>query len=263
MNLNRETKQSLAGFLARLGVDPRDPHGVRVLENGTEEIQHDLSRGRKPKLHNMAGGIARLEENYLYYTRRFPLNTANNTIGSGALAAQDYTYFTNGLGDAGSVAGYFSLTQLTLQQTNMASSGKIPMNRGFRLWDLGVSFNAGIIAADLVQCLDVMNLRFEKPGGSVVVQHGPIKFWPGGTGVYGFAATTATTTTLQGSSSGMPAIANVRRFKQPRDIMPNDSFQYVINAAATMPNVNAAVALSAFVEVTVWMFGQVLDRLTA
>lgn len=263
MNMNKEIRESLGGFLARLGVDPRDPRGVHVFENPTEDLIHDFSKGRKPKLHSMAqgGAIGRLEENYLYYTRRFPSNTANNTIGSGAVVAGDYPFFTNGVGDQGSAAGYFSITNLTYQQTNMASSGKIPSGRGFRMYDLGVTFNAGIAPGDLVQCLDSMNMRFEKQGGSLVIQHGPTKFWPGGTGLYGFASTTATTTTIQGASNGMPSLMNARRFRNPRDLMANESFSYIINAAANMPNVNAAVALTAFVEVTIWLYGQVFDRI--
>lgn len=91
----------VARFLQRLeGVGKR----VSVLQNPTEELVHELARGRKPRLHKMAGTgavVGRVEENYLYYTRRFPLNTANNTIGGGAVTAQDYLYFTNGIGDQG------------------------------------------------------------------------------------------------------------------------------------------------------------------
>lgn len=240
---------------------------VSLLENPTEELIHDIGRGRKPKLFGMAAPaedgavLGRVEENYLYSTRRFPLNTANNTIGAGAVAAQDYLYFTFGLGDIGTAAGYFSIANLTLQQTNMASGGKIPNGRGFRLFDLGISFNAQAVGADIAQMLDIANLRFEKQNSTLVVQHGPIKLWPGGTGMYGFAATTVAATTLQSASNGMPALTNVRRFRSPRVLSANDQFQYVINAAAATPNSNTTVALSAFVEVTIWLFGQVLDKI--
>jgi len=252
---------ALDSFLRRLGPGAGR---VRVLENETEDLVEQLMRGRKPKLYSMAqgGGVqGRLEENYLYYTRRFPLNTANNTIGSGAVAAQDYLYFINGVGDQGSAAGYFSIANLTFQQTNMASGGKIPTGRGFAMYDLGVSFNAAAIPADIAQCLDVMNLRFEKQNQSLIIQHGQLKFWPGGTGLYGFATTTATTTTLQGAANGVPAMTNVRRFRNPRTLSANEQFQYVINAAAATPNSNTTVALSAFVEITVWLFGWVLDKI--
>lgn len=248
-----------------------DPRRMAILENPTEDLVHDLVRGRKPRLHKMAAAAAqsasgaavvgRLEENYLYYTRRFPLNTANNTIGGGAVAAQDYLFFTNGIGDQGSAAGYFSIANLTLQQTNMASGGKIPTGRGFQLFDLGVTFNAGAAPGDIAQMLDVSNMRFEKQNQSLVIQHGPIKFWPGGTGLYGFAATTASTTTIANASNGMPALTNVRRYKNPRTLSANEQFDYVINCAAATPNSNTTVALTAFVEVTIWLFGNVLDQI--
>ena len=246
-------------FLRRLGPGAK----VGFIEPSTEDLLHDLGRGRKPKLHRMAdsGVVGRIEDNYLYYTRRFPLNTTNNTIGGGALSAQDYLYFINGLGDQGSAAGYFSISNLTLQQTNMASGGKVPTGRGYQLFDLGISFNSQAVVGDVAQCCDVMNLRFEKQNSSLVIQHGPIKFWPGGTGIYGYAATTATTTTIAAASNGMPALTNARRFSQPRVLNANDQFSYIINAAATTPNVNATVALSAFVEITIWLFGKCVDRI--
>jgi hypothetical protein len=248
-------------FLRRLGPGAN----VGLIEPPTEDLLHDLVRGRKPKLHRMAdaGVVGRVEENYLYYTRRFPLNTTNNTIGGGAVVAQDYLYFINGLGDQGSAAGYFSIPNLTLQQTNVASGGKIPNGRGFQLFDLGISFNAAASAADIAQCLDTMNLRYEKQNASLVLQHGPLKFWPGGTGVYGFGATTVAATTVGAASNGMPALTNVRRFTQPRVLNANDSFAYIINASAATPAGNVTVALSAFVEISVWLFGRVLDRLAS
>jgi hypothetical protein len=265
MQLTREIKQSAKALLASLGLTLGAP-GLRILENPTEEIQHEIEQGKSPKLYSMANGnsggvVARLEENYLYHTRRFPNDIVDNTIGGGAVVAGDYLFFTSGLGDQGSTAGYFSVGNLTLQQTNMASGGKIPNGRGFRMFDLGISFNAAAIGADIAQLMDTMNLRFEKQNASLVVQHGPISMWPGGMGLYGFAATTATTTTLQGATNGLPALTNVRRFRNPRVLSANEQFQYVINAAANRPNVNAAVALSAFVEVRIWLFGQVLDKI--
>jgi hypothetical protein len=261
MQLTKELKHSARSLMARLGLVGA---AATIMENPTEELDHELARGKAPKLYSMAGQggvVARLEENYLYHTRRFPNDTTDNTIGSGAIVAGDYLFFTSGIGDPGSGAGYFSLTNLTLQQTNMASGGKIPNGRGFRMFDLGISFNAAAVASDMVQLLDTMNLRFEKQNASLVVQHGPISQWPGGTGVYGFAATTATTTTLQGATNGLPALTNVRRFRNPRVLSANEQFQYVINAAANRPNVNSAVALAAFLEIRIWLFGQVLDTI--
>lgn len=261
MRANKESRGLVSRFLEHLQLDPRGP-GVHVLANSTEELAHGLGRGKPTKLFGMAGGqaqavVGRLEENYLYYTRRFPNTPTSNTIGAGAVTAGDYLYFTNGLGDQGTAAGYLSVSQLTLQQTNMASGGKIPTGRGFRMFDLGVSFNAQCNVTDMAQCMDTMNLRFEKQSSQLVLQHGPIKFWPGGSGIY--ANTTATSVTA--ASNGLPALTNVRRYRNPRVLSANEQFQYVINAAATTPNVNATVALSAYVEITIWLFGQVLDTI--
>jgi hypothetical protein len=269
-NIGNELKTSIRTLMGRMGLDPSgvgapDGSGIAILRNPTEELDLALSRGQAPKLYSMNGGgggvLGRLEENYLYHTRRFPNDILDNTIGAGAVAAGDYLFFTSGLGDQGATCGYFSLGNLTLQQTNMASGGKIPNGRGFRMFDLGVSFNAEATAPNIAQLLDTMALRFEKQNASLVVQHGPISLWPGGTGLYGFAATTATTTTIAGASNGMPALTNVRRFRNPRVLSANEQFQYVLQASANRPNANAAVALTAFVEVRIWLFGQVLDKI--
>ncbi len=254
-------------LLARMGIAPGA--GVSFLENPTEEIDRAIERtGKLPKLHGMPGGaVARVEENYLYSTRRFPNNTANNTIGSGAVTAGDYAFFTSGGGDPATAAGYFSVGNLTYQQTNMASSGKIPTGRGFRMFDLAVSFNSLAKGADIGQLMDVCNLRFEKQGGQLVIQHGPVSLWPGGSGIAGFAgvATTASTTTInvQAASNGLPALTNVRRFKNPRELKQNESFVYYVNAAANIPTQNTAVALSDFVEMRIWLYGQVIDAIPA
>lgn len=262
IEIARTMKQAVRGAL---GLNPLVGAGldmpVKIFKGPTENVLEQLDKGRKPKLFSMANEPdVRADENYLYSTRRFPSNTANNTIGSGAIVAGDYPFFSFGLGDLGSVAGYFSLTNLTLQQTNMAAGGKIALGQGFEMYALGISFNAQAAAGDIAQCLDSMNVRFDKQNSQYVIQHGPLKFWPGGTGLYGFATTTATTTTIQGASNGMPAVTNVRTLRLARILSANETFQYILNAAANLPNVNAAVALTAFVEITIYLFGFTLNR---
>jgi hypothetical protein len=239
----------------------------RLIENPTDEIDDHIKRtGRMPKLHGMADDgsgavLGRVEENYLYSTRRFPLDTADNTIGAGAVAAGDYNFFTSGVGDAGSQMGYFSISNLTYVQTNMAPSGKIPTGRGFKMYDLAVSFNSLAVAADIGQLLDSCSLRFEKQAGQLVVQHGPIILWPGGVGMSGYAATTVAATSLQASTSGVPNLAAVRRYRNPRILSANEDFKYIVNAAAKLPNVNSTIALGAFVEMRIWLYGYVLDQI--
>jgi len=272
MNAVQQAKREgvVDAFLARLGL-----HGnqVSILENPTEEILDSLEHGHDVELHGMRrrglspmrrvqkGPQKRAEENYLYSTRRFPNNTANNTIGAGAVTAADYDYFGNGVGDVGSSMGYFSLSNLTYLQTNMDKGGKIPSGRSFRLYELAVSFNAEAIGTDIAQCLDTMALRFEKQGGQLVIQHGPIRNWPGGVGLSGYAATTVSATSLQAASNGNPDLRGVRKFRIPRVLRANESFKYVINAAANLPNDNGAVALGSFVEICIWLYGYAVDSI--
>lgn len=251
-------------FLGRLGLGG---HNVDILQNPTEEILAELERGRAPSLFGMKkrgkkkAKLVRKEENYLYSTRRFPNNTSNNTIGAGAVVAGDYDFFGNGVGDSGNTMGYSSLTNLTLQQTNMDKGGKIPTGRGFALFELAVSFDATATGANIAQCLDTMHLWFQKQAGAMNIYHGPIRNWPAGTGVAGYAATTATTTTIQQAANGVPTLGGVRRFKNPRVLNANDSFKYVITASANLPKTNAAVALTDFVEISIWLFGFHYDRI--
>jgi len=257
-------------FLDRI-IGRRAGLGTHVLENSTEEILDQIGRGRDLSLWSMASKgrgkkkLVRKEENYLYSTRRFPNNTANNTIGGGTITSGDYDFFGNGVGDTGTAMGYFSVANLTYLQTNMDKGGKIPTGRGFALYELAVSFNADALGADISQLMDTFELRYEKQGGQLVIHHGPIRNWPGGVGVSGYAATatTASSTTInvERASSGAPFLAAVRRFKQPRLLNANESFKYTINAAANLPKNNTAVALSAFCECCIWLFGFHFDRI--
>jgi hypothetical protein len=264
IHIAKNVKQGFAS-LARgaLGLGPNHMP-MKLFSSPTEDVLEQLDKGKRPKLFSMADAQpdVRADENYLYSTRRFPSNTANNTIGSGAVTAGDYPFFSFGLGDLGTVAGYFSLTNLTLQQTNMAAGGKIALGTGFEMYALGISFNAQAIGTDVSQCLDSMNVRFDKQNSQYVIQHGPLKFWPGGTGLYGFAATAVggSPLTISSASNGMPAVTNVRTLRLPRVLSANETFQYILQAQANLPNVNAAVALSAFVEITVYLFGFTLNR---
>lgn len=246
--------------------------GLVALEQSTDEVRGSLEHfrkhgGRAPVFSAMARKkkkLVRREENYLYSTRRFPSNTANNTIGSGAITAGDYDYFANGIGDVGSAMGYFSLSTLGYHHTNMDKGGKIPTGRGFALYELAVSFNSNASAADIAQMMDASELRYEKQGGQLTVHHGPVRFWPGGIGLAGFgsAATTVAATTVDrfGASNGAPHLSAVRRFKKPRLLNANDSFRYVMAMLATQAKSNATIALSDFVEMTVWLFGFHYDR---
>lgn len=264
-------RQATQAFLSRIGAGPFGG-GVSVLANPTEEIREALHRGRPLELHGMGGGRRqmmagltaqkdkRYEENYLYSTRRFPNNTANDTIGAGAVTAGDYDFFGNGVGDATTTCGYSTTagTSLTYLHTNMDRGGKIPQGRAFRLFELGISFNARAKPDDIGQLMDTLALRYEKQGGQLVIQHGPVKLWPGGTGVSGFSTGTAE----RGAGNGMASLGAVRRFRLPRELNANESFKYTLNAPSASRYVDgSAIALSTFVEVTIWLYGLTQDAI--
>lgn len=256
-------RNAVEGFLSRLGGD--GARSVSIYENPTEEIREAAERGRALHLHGMPGAAqpqdkdTRYEENYLYSTRRFPNNTTDNTISTGAVVAGDYDYFGSGVGDPVTSMGYFTTagTALTYLHTNMDRGGKIPSGRAFRLFELGISFNARAKANDCGQLMDCLSLRFEKQGGQLVIQHGPVRLWPGGTGVNGFSTNTAT----EGSANGIASLSAVRRFKLPRELNANESFKYTLNAPSATRFVDGtAIGLGAFCEVTIWLYGLVKDR---
>jgi hypothetical protein len=250
-------------FLARMGL--RGGQGVDVLENPTEELVDGILRGNDPTVYRMAKGphagkkkIIRKEENYLWSTRRFPGNTANDTIGAGALTTDDYPYFGNGVGDGGSAMGYYSIPNLTFLQTNMDKGGRVPTGRGFAMFELAASFNANAKSNDIATMLDCSELRFSKNNDDFSLHHGPLRLWPGGTGVSGFAGmfnVSGGAGPQYAASNGMQTMAAVRRFKQPRLLSANESFTYILHTVGTHPNNNATAAVSDFVEVCLWLFG--------
>lgn len=264
----RRASAALAGTIGA-------PLRMSFLEAPFEEVDEARAKrakkgqtGHENTFHAMAAsgqGIVRVDDNFLYSTRRYPGNTANNTIGGGTITAGDNSYFMTGINDAGSQMGYFSLANLTYMQTNMGPKGQIPKGQGYEMYEIGVSFNANAKVADILQLLDISSMRFNMQIGGYVLYQGPILNWPGGTGPYGFAAaaTTATTTTIniQGASNGMPSPASVRRLSQPRIFAPTDNFEYVITQSANLPADNSAVALSAFTEIRINLFGSFISAI--
>lgn len=246
-------------FLGRLGLRPGQ--GVEFLENPTDELLWELGQGRAPLAYSMTRKkqkLKRKEENYLYSTRRFPNDTTDDTIGGGTLTTDDFLYFGNGVGDAGNSMGYSSLANLSFFQTNMDKGGRIPTGRGFALYELAVSFNAKAAPNDIAQFMDVAELAYSKNNDDFRIHHGPVRLWPGGTGVNGFAAVIDTSGgpgSQVFAENGVPTMAAVRRFKQPRLLSANESFAYIIHTTAKRSANAAAVALSDFIEPCIWLFG--------
>lgn len=228
-----------------------------VLSNPTEELVESVNTGRKVDL--FARGLpmprkapgSRLEENYLYSSVRFP-NSANNTIGAGAVAAGTYTFFSSGVGGDGATMGYPTSTKLTDVETNLEGvGGQVAKGTNFVFNQIGVSFGADSSPVDIAQLLEAGALRFVKSNGQFTLFHGKPLFWPGGMGI---GAQTATANT--GGSNGAPDIRAVRALKIPRVIRENETFgyQFVVPSANKRKN-GAAIALGDFVVMTIWLWG--------
>jgi hypothetical protein len=256
---------------------------VAILENPTSELREELAavkaredrgagvvlfaqnfRARRfarpmqsPQTHS-GSGKARLEENYFYSTRRFPV-LATNTIGGGALTAGSYPFFTKGLNDDGASVGFATGFILGLPETNLESGGgAVPQGTSFVFNQLGVSFESDIKTADLAVMLDAVTLGFSKAGGQFSINHGPLKMWPGGMGIQGFAATAVggSPLTIEAAHNGAADPRAVRVLKIPRILREKEVFQYnMIVSRTTKAKDGSAIALSNFVVPTIWLFG--------
>ncbi len=273
----------LQAFMSRL---PAGLLGnVAVLENPTSELREELAdareRGRSwrdvamfaqnmrqrrfaqpmgaPRSggQNPSSGNARVEENYFYSTRRFPVLTTN-TIGGGTLTAGPFPYFGKGLNDDGVGLGFPTGFVLGSPETNMEVGGAIPQGTSFVFNQLGISFESDIATADLAAMLDAATLSFSKAGGQFTINHGPLKMWPGGMGISGYAAAAVGGTPLAQTAAhnGAADIRAVRVLKIPRILREKETFAYSIFITRTSKAKNGvAIALTDFVLPTIWLFG--------
>ena len=263
----------LGAFLSRIPVGMRDK--VIFPDRGTNELREELSdakqsgkgwgdvamfarsvRQRRPQSQTSSGN-ARIEENYFYSSRRFP-TAVDNTIGSGALAANAYPFFTKGVNDDGSSLGFPTGFTLGQTETNLEVGGGIPQGSSFVFNQIGITFESDIAVADLGIMLDGVTLAFAKSGGQFSLNHGPLKMWPGGMGISGFAATAVggTPLTVVAAHNGAADIRAVRTLRIPRILREKESFQYsfIVTRAQRAKN-GVAFALSSFVVPTIWLFG--------
>ena len=267
---DRIPSKILAGFLDRCGLLARN---VAIYANPTEEIL-DAAKGNKPiKLYQRgtrylsragSGAKERLEQNYLFDTRRFPTFVAGEAFPV-TIAAQEYLFFQNAVGQPAVNNGFgTALTTMTELETNMDVAGQIAQGKNFVMNQIGVSFNADIVSDDAAVLMESGALRFEKQGGQYSLRHGPIRQWPGGTGVSGYAAAAttvaATTINIEAASNGQADLRVARRLNIPRIIKEKESFAYkyvvprsIRNTSGAAPGTNAQ--LSAACLMTVWLWG--------
>lgn len=267
----------LSGFMDRAIAAGIDPSRVHILQGSTEDIRADIEErgrvvmhaknfgGRRPQLMPQQGqqrrpgssGQARLEENYFYSSRRFP-SGADNTIGGGTLTAGNFPLFNKGLGEDGSGLGFPTGFTLGQAETNLEVGGYLPQGSNFVASQLGVSFNTDVGTADLAQFMDVACLNFSKSGGQFGMLHGPVKMWPGGMGIGGYAAAAVGGTPLAQTAAhnGAADIRAVRTLRIPRILREKEVFNYSLFITRTArAKDGVAIALTSFVVATIWLFG--------
>lgn len=275
--VSRLPSHVVAGFMSRVALLGIDPGRVHLLEASTDDFRADMESGRRVALHarNFGGrrpmpqrmiqgqqnrgssGKARMEENYFYSSRRFP-SAADNTIGGGLLTASNFPMFNRGIGDDASGLGFPTGSTLTQAETNLEVGGYLPQGINFVGSQLGVTFNSDIATADLAQFLDVACLNFAKSGGQWNMIHGPLKFWPSGMGIGGFAAAAVGGTPLAQTAAhnGAADIRAVRSLRIPRILREREVFNYSITIARTSrAKDGVAIALTGFVVCTIWLWG--------
>jgi hypothetical protein len=279
--VSRIPQQVLSAFMNRLPQSMQDK--VSILQNPTDELIDELAyakqqgkgwsevamfaqnvrqRFARPVQRRNDNG-ARLEENYFYGSRRFP-TSAGNVIGAGGLSAGSYPFFTKGQNDEGVALGWPSGFTLGQSETNMElSGGSIPTGTNFVFNQLGISFNSDISTRDLGTMIDLVTLGFAKSGGQFSLSHGPLKMWPSGMGMSGFAAGASGSGAefapgflLQAVTNGVPDIRAVRSLRIPRVLRAQESFQYgMIVTRPTRSTDGSTIALAGFVIATIWLFG--------
>lgn len=266
MNTRANTERALASFLARsalLGLG-----SIAVVDNPTEELQDELTRGRDVKLYRkgmarrgtpqvlrrasaQTKAIARLEENYLFFSRRWP-SSANNTIGAGALTVGTFPYFNRATGDDASGSGFPTGFTHDLTTTNLQLANQIPQGTSFVFNQIGVSFNSDAATGDINQLMEAAALQFTKAGGQFSLDHGPLKMWPSGMGTDGFS----TATSVTAAHNGVSDIRAVRNLRIARVIKEKETFSYnLIFPRTTKAQNGASLAMSDFVIATIWLWG--------
>lgn len=249
---------------------------IRIYENPTEEIVEAARSKRKIKLYARGNGMlasagqgarARLEENYLYDSRRFPTFVTGEALPV-TLAAGEYLFFGNAIGQPAANNGFSPTVVNTMSdvETNMDTASQIPQGKDYVLTQLGISFNVDIVSANLAVMLESGAIRFEKQGGQYTLKHGRPNFWPGGMGMGGNVTTAVggSPLTIDARSNGAPDIRAVRKLAVPRVIRQKETFAYKYVVPRTSRNTLGTAAnnqLSAGIIMTIWLWGGQQDAI--
>jgi hypothetical protein len=248
---------------------------VSFYENPTEEIQADIKAGKQTRLYargalaSAGGGArARLEENYLFDTRRFPTFITGEAFPV-ALAPGEYLFFGGAVGQPAANNGFspVSVPVMSDVETNMDTASQIPQGKDFVLTQLGISFNVDIVTANAAVMVESGAIRFEKQGGQYTLKHGRPNMWPGGMGLGGAVATAVggTPLTIDARANGSPDIRAVRKLAVPRVIRQKETFAYkYVVPRGTRNNQGAVVANNIATPgliMTVWLWGGQQDAI--
>lgn len=244
--------------------------GVKFYQNSTEEIREAAKSGRPIRMfaagHTLAvsgGAKARLEENYLFDTRRFPTFVSGESFPAN-IASGDYMFFQNAVGQPAINNGFGSaIVAMTELETNMDVAGQIAQGKNFVFNQIGISFNADAASADIAVLMEMGALRYEKQGGQTTLRHGPVRQWPGGTGVAGFSGAT----NVGQAGNGIADIRATRKLAIPRVIREKESFAYKYVVPRNIRNTNGSTSatttatVTAATLMTIWLWGGQQDAI--
>ena len=199
------------------------------------------------RLPNTSGvGKVRSDSGYLWSAYLLPT----------ALTKQDYDTFVVGQGSEGQ--GWGSGNPLSVRETNLPNSGRIPDQLSFVATDLGVYLDGDSVSTttartaiqlgDMLAVAENTTLIYRKTGYER--NFGPSVFWPGGFGVVGATTQNA----AESWTNGFPSHTARRRLKRPLIFNPGDSFKVSVRAdAADYPS--AGYTLNAKVAAFVIFYG--------
>lgn len=244
----------LSAFLDRCGSLARN---ISILANPTEEIDDAIANRRKvklfqrgPRMLSMAqatGARARLEENYLFDTRRF----VNAVVLTG-----EHIFFQNAQGGNAANNGFpaAGVPTMTDVETNMDTPGQIAQGKNYVFNQIGITFNVDISFADLVTMMEAGALRYEKQGGQYTLRHGVIKMWPGGVGIAGFQRDGAAMANLSANTNGVQDLRAARRLAIPRIIKEKETFAYKYIVPRGVRNTDGVTAVTPAADVIMGIY---------
>jgi hypothetical protein len=186
---------------------------AKAMGLGRDANIHDIERamrvGNAARLNNpIEEGRADIVPWYLY-DRQFTAAAATTAV--------EYDYFTTPIGGS-----------KTRQDTNMTQVQQLPNPQHFNCTSLQFYFSSRMNAVDTGTFLDTYYCEFWI--GDKIYAQGPLSKFPAGAGLSGFAATTASTTTITAMSNGFPspvAVVDFRMGNNPigHHILQGQNFQ--------------------------------------